>query len=107
MTSTKKLNHHAAPLAPDVTDVQPIPNPDWNLPFADKLLYRNTTDDALLIKLNAAFKAVNEAATSVTTAKAELVSRSKTVGLLLVEARKLHPELKEFKAYLKQVDGGL
>jgi hypothetical protein len=37
--------------------------------------------DALLTKLNVAIKAANEAETSVMTAQAELVSRSKVVGL--------------------------
>jgi hypothetical protein len=65
----------------------------------------NSQDDALLTKLNAAVKAANEAETSVTTAQAELVSRSKAVGLLLLEAKKLHPQVKDFEAYLKRVDG--
>jgi hypothetical protein len=62
-------------------------------------------DDVLLTKLNEAVKAANEAETSVTTAQAELVSRSKAVGLLLLEARKLHPLVKDFDAYLNRVDG--
>jgi hypothetical protein len=65
----------------------------------------NNQDDALLTKLNAAVKAATEAETSVTTAQAELVSRSKTVGLLLLEAKKLHPQVKDFEAYLKRVQG--
>jgi hypothetical protein len=65
----------------------------------------NNQDDALLTKLNAAVKAATEAETSVTTAQAELVSRSKAVGLLLLEAKKLHPQVKDFEAYLKRVQG--
>jgi hypothetical protein len=61
--------------------------------------------DALLAKLNVAVKAANEAETSVTAAQAELVSRSKVVGLLLLEAKKQHPKVKDFEAYLKRVDG--
>ena len=61
--------------------------------------------DELLIKLNTAVKAANEAETIVTTAQGELVSRSKAVGLLLLEAKKLHPRVTEFEAYLQQVDG--
>jgi hypothetical protein len=69
-----------------------------------------TTDNqhethTLLDQLNAAVKAANEAETSVTTAQAELVSRSKAVGRLLLEAKKLHPKVTEFEAYLKNVDG--
>jgi hypothetical protein len=70
---------------------------------------KKTTDqkaDALLLtKINVAVKAANEAETSVTTAQAELVSRSKAVGLLLLEAKKLHPKVNDFEAYLKRVDG--
>ena len=66
---------------------------------------KNDQDDVLLTKLNVAVKAANEAEASVTTAQAELVSRSKAVGLLLLEAKKLHPKVKDFEAYLKRVDG--
>ena len=45
--------------------------------------------------------AANEAEKTVTTAQAELVSRSKTAGLLLLEAKKLHPRVKDFEAFLK------
>jgi hypothetical protein len=59
----------------------------------------------LLAKINTAVAAANEAEQTVTTAKAELVSRSKAVGLLLLEAKKLHPVTEDFKAFLKRVDG--
>jgi hypothetical protein len=62
-------------------------------------------DETLLAKLNAAVKAANEAETSVTAAQAELVSRSKAVGLLLLEAKKLHPQVKDFEDYLRRVQG--
>lgn len=61
--------------------------------------------NALLAKLNDAVRAVNEAEKFVTTAQAELVSRSKAVGMLLLEAKKLHPRVKEFEAFLARVDG--
>jgi hypothetical protein len=54
--------------------------------------------EALLQKLNVAVKAANEAET-------EFTSRAKTVGLLLLEAKKLYPAVKDFKAFLNQVDG--
>ena len=63
------------------------------------------TDADLLAKINAAVKAANDAEAKVTTAQAELVSRSKTVGLLLLEAKKLHPAVKDFEAFLKKVQG--
>jgi hypothetical protein len=59
--------------------------------------------DALVLKLNVAIAAANEAEKTVTTAQGELVSRSKAVGLLLLEARKLHPAVKDFDAFLKRV----
>jgi hypothetical protein len=61
--------------------------------------------DQLLNKINVAVKAANEAEASVATAQAELVSRSKAVGLLLLEAKKLHPAVKDFEAFLRKVDG--
>jgi hypothetical protein len=62
-------------------------------------------NDDLLVKLNVAVKAANEAETTVTTAQAELISRSKTVGLLLLEARKLHPRTEDFWLFVKKVQG--
>jgi hypothetical protein len=62
-------------------------------------------DTALLAKINAAVKAANVAEQSAVTAQAELISRSKEVGLLLLEAKKLHPTVKDFDAFLKRVDG--
>lgn len=58
----------------------------------------HNTDIALLKKINAAVAAANAA-------QSDLVSKSKAVGLLLLEAKKLHPKVKDFEAYLKQVDG--
>jgi hypothetical protein len=55
-------------------------------------------DDLLLARLNSAVAAANEA-------EAEHLSRSKRVGLLLLEAKKLHPAVKDFEAFLKRVDG--
>jgi hypothetical protein len=59
----------------------------------------------LLVKLNRAVAAANEAENNVETARAELVSRSKAVGLLLLAAKKLHPAGKDFEAFLRRVDG--
>jgi hypothetical protein len=58
-----------------------------------------------LEKINAAVKAANNAGATAKTAQAELVSRSKELGLLLLEAKKLHPAVKDFEAFLKRVDG--
>ena len=55
--------------------------------------------------VNEAEQAVNEAEQSVTTAQTEFVSRSKKVGLLLLEAKKLHPKVKDFQAFLGKVEG--
>jgi hypothetical protein len=62
-------------------------------------------DGELLAKLNEAVAAVNRAEQTVTTAQVELVSRSRTVGLLLLEAKKLHPAVKDFETFLKRVQG--
>jgi hypothetical protein len=62
-------------------------------------------DAELLVKLNEAVAVANEAEKTVSTAQAELLSRSKAVGVLLLEAKKLHPAVKEFEAFLKRVDG--
>jgi hypothetical protein len=65
----------------------------------------NHGDDALLTKINEAVAAANEAEKTVETAKTEFLSRSKTVGLLLLEAKKLHPKVNDFEAFLACVDG--
>jgi hypothetical protein len=57
-----------------------------------------TADAQLLAKLNRAVAVANEA-------KDELVSRSRAVGLLLLEAKKLHPAVRDFEAFLKKVQG--
>ena len=56
-------------------------------------------DQALLDKLNAAVAEHNAAEQAVTTAQSELVSKSKAVGLLLLEARKRHPKVADFEAF--------
>jgi hypothetical protein len=66
---------------------------------------KNPDDAALLTKINVAVAAANEAEKTVTTAQAELVSRSKAVGALLLEAKKLHPAVKDFEAFLNKVQG--
>ena len=62
-------------------------------------------DEVLLSKINAAVAEHNVAERAVTTAQAELVSKSKVLGQLLLEAKKLHPKVKDFDAFLKRVDG--
>ena len=78
----------------------------------EKLLTELRTANELLDKIRkaviAADKAkatVETAEATVETAKTDLVSRSKAVGLLLLEAKELYPKIKDFKAYLKKVDG--
>jgi hypothetical protein len=63
------------------------------------------SDEALLQKITAAVAAANEAEKTAETAKAELVSRSKVVGQLLLEAKKRHPKVADFEAFLKRVNG--
>jgi hypothetical protein len=61
--------------------------------------------DQLLVRLNEAVASANEAEKAAETAKDDFVSRSKAVGLLLLEAKRLHPAVKDFEAFLKRVDG--
>jgi hypothetical protein len=65
----------------------------------------STSDETLLERIKTAVRAANAAEKTVTTAQAELVSRSKAVGVLLLEAKKLHPKVKDFEAFLNRVDG--
>jgi acetylornithine/succinyldiaminopimelate/putrescine aminotransferase len=63
----------------------------------------------LLNEIKQAFAAVNEAEAAVNeaakAARDELVSRAKTLGLLLLDAHKLHPTRAKFQSFLKQVKG--
>jgi hypothetical protein len=58
----------------------------------------NPTDDELLSKIKEAVSAENDARTA-------HVSRSRELGLLLLEAKKLHPTQKDFKKFLRPVVG--
>lgn len=62
-------------------------------------------DQLLLGKINAAVAAAAEAERKVETAQTELVSRSKIVGGLLLEAKKRHPTVSGFERFLERVDG--
>jgi hypothetical protein len=61
--------------------------------------------DSLLDKIKAAVAKVNEAEKAAETAKAELVSRSRVVGELLLEAKKRYPKVADFETFLKGVNG--
>jgi hypothetical protein len=61
--------------------------------------------DELAAKLTKAVRAADAAEEAVTGAREILVSRSREVGLLLLEAKKLHPSVKDFEAFLKRIDG--
>jgi hypothetical protein len=62
-------------------------------------------DEVLLGKLNAAVAEHNAAERAATTAQAELVSKSKVLGQLLLEVKKRHPKAADFEAFLKRVNG--
>src|ERR1700686_4723725 len=62
-------------------------------------------DNDLLKKINAAVVACNTAEIAVTTAADEFKSRARAVGMLLLEAKKQHPKVKDFEAFLKRVSG--
>jgi hypothetical protein len=63
------------------------------------------TDEVLLGKIKRATAALIVEEMAVQKAQAELVSKSKEVGLLLLEAKKRHPKVAGFEAFLKRVDG--
>jgi len=65
----------------------------------------NPDSTELLKKINMAVAVANDAEKRAATAKDEHVSRSRAVGVLLLEAKKLHPAVKDFEAFLKGVDG--
>jgi hypothetical protein len=56
----------------------------------------------LLEKINAAAQAVNESETAVAAAQADRVQKCKALGLLLLDAKKLYPKVKDFEAFLAQ-----
>jgi hypothetical protein len=62
-------------------------------------------DEVLLGKINAAVADHNAAEKAVTTARSELVSKSKVVGHLLLEAKNRHPKVADFESFLKRVNG--
>jgi hypothetical protein len=62
-------------------------------------------DEVLLGKINTAVAEHNAAERAVTTAQAELVSKSKVLGRLLLEVKKRHPKAADFEAFLKRVNG--
>jgi hypothetical protein len=71
-----------------------------------------TEPAALLDAIRLAVAAANAAEQGMTTAQAELstaqaehLSRSMRVGMLLLDAKKLHPAVEDFEAFLKGVDG--
>ena len=58
------------------------------------------TDNTLLSKVKLALAAEEAAKQNVMTVQAELTSRSREVGVLLLEAKKLHPAVKDFGTFL-------
>jgi hypothetical protein len=63
------------------------------------------TDEVLLRELNAQVAGLIIAESLVKEAQAKLVSRSKEIGLLVLEAKKRHPKVADFEAFLKGVNG--
>src|SRR6516162_10123870 len=64
-----------------------------------------TDSDKLLTKINKAVAEANAVEKTMQAAQTELVSRSKAIGMLLLEAKKLHPAVKDFETFLKKVRG--
>jgi hypothetical protein len=65
----------------------------------------NDQKERLLKELKFAVEAANDTQQNLTKAHAKHASRSKRVGMLLLDAKKLHPAVKDFEAFLKKVDG--
>ena len=65
----------------------------------------NSRDSELAAKITVAVKAADAAIAMQEKAMAVTVGASRAVGLLLLEAKKLHPAVKDFEAFLKRVDG--
>jgi hypothetical protein len=63
------------------------------------------TDEVLLGKIKHAVAEHNAAEKAQEATHAHLVSKSKEVGLLLLEAKKRHPKVADFEAFLKRVHG--
>ena len=63
-----------------------------------------TDSDKLLTKINKAVAEANAVEKTMQAAQTELVSRSKAIGMLLLEAKKLHPAVKDFETFLKEAD---
>jgi hypothetical protein len=71
-------------------------------PFLDR---RNDTDEILLGKINRAVAGLIVEELAVCKAHARLESKWKEVGELLIEAKRQHPQIKAFEAFLKRVSG--
>jgi hypothetical protein len=65
----------------------------------------SATDQALLDKINAAVAEHDAAGQALETAHHEFMSKSKVVGALLLEVKRLHPKVADFEAFLKRVNG--
>jgi hypothetical protein len=65
----------------------------------------NDQRERLLKELKFAVKAANDTQQNLTKAHAKHASRSMRVGMLLLDAKKLHPTVEDFEAFLKGVDG--
>ena len=62
-------------------------------------------DVALAAKISEAVKDADAAQAAQAEATATTVEKSKAVGLLLLEAKKLHPKVEDFEAFIKLVHG--
>ena len=66
---------------------------------------RNDTDEILLGKINRAVAGLIVEELAVCKAHDRLESKWKEVGELLIEAKRQHPQVKAFEAFLKRVSG--
>jgi hypothetical protein len=66
---------------------------------------RNDTDEILLGQINRAVASLIVEEVALGKAQEGVRSKSKEVGRLLIEARKCHPKVADFKAFLSRVNG--
>lgn len=65
----------------------------------------DATSAALVNKLNAAVKALDDAEAVVATSVEAAKTARRELGILLLEAKELYPKVKDFEAFLERIDG--
>ena len=103
--SAGRIGYRAADISAWLTSRYESPGSPARPTRLQRCAMTNNKDTDLIERLNAAVKAADEAQAQVGTANAELISRPRRSGLLLLEAKKLHPKVKDFDAFIQKVHG--